>query len=733
MHGTEWLIIDTETDGLMDPIHVVEIAAQRMSGWEPVGDKFRVLLNHNVPIPPAAVAVHGYTEEFLRRNGLKPLEAHALFQEYAQGIPMVAHNLAFDWNRALSPEWGRLGLAPAGSRGFCSLMLSRRVVDGTASYSLDALRDVCKITRNNAHRAFGDVDALVALFGGVFRPKLEGAGINTFDRVLEFVSKTPVAKCLALLKSPAQVESIPNLNWYFIDASNQSRGPLPAIEILSLMEGAPCWVWREGLADWVSSDKNAEFQQSVRTPNILLSKRASAPRRKRVSKIVELKELCRVITADGVVTTQEVVQLANWVEQAGALTEWPATEIAQTLERVLADGIVTDTERLELLHLLDRATDDEPTEARGSQIQDSSMPANTTKMELSCVGNAGGGYINAQIRVVWFEVLANTDRKQVDVVEHHLEIKELRRENRVNYCTYHVPDGVTCYYERYVQTKPKLHERKFFRFQDGVFQDLGEGGQEEFVQRFLQDYGTYSVCVAQSAEDIRHSRTTSSQSGSGASGLSISLGAVTSPTVTELPSIIQPPVAKQLVSLVQLVQGTPEWLEWRNGGIGASDAPVIMGENPWKTVSELIREKRSPIGSRVENAAMAMGTALEPEARRAYITKTGKLVEPACLQNGAHEWLRASVDGITTTLNAAVEIKCGKSVYQKTAATGRPPQYYYGQLQHILAVTGLPAIDFWCYLPGLRPLLVSIQRDESYIARMLEAELQFWMALSRSS
>src|SRR5512138_144489 len=82
MKSSEWLIVDTETDGLMDPIHVVEIAAQRMRGWEPVGERFRVLLNHDVPIPSAAVAIHGYTEGFLRQNGEEPLRAHAKFREF---------------------------------------------------------------------------------------------------------------------------------------------------------------------------------------------------------------------------------------------------------------------------------------------------------------------------------------------------------------------------------------------------------------------------------------------------------------------------------------------------------------------------------------------------------------------------------------------------------------------------------------------------------------------------
>ena len=99
-----------------------------------------MLLNHNVPIPSAAVALHGYTQEFLRRNGVDPLRAHASFKDFSGDLPIVTHNLSFDWNRALYPEWARLGLPPIGRRGFCTLMLSRRLVDETKSYSLDALR-----------------------------------------------------------------------------------------------------------------------------------------------------------------------------------------------------------------------------------------------------------------------------------------------------------------------------------------------------------------------------------------------------------------------------------------------------------------------------------------------------------------------------------------------------------------------------------------------------------------
>jgi hypothetical protein len=52
MRDESWLVVDTETDGLIEPVQVVEIAAQRMRGWQRDGEAFRVLLNHDVPIDP---------------------------------------------------------------------------------------------------------------------------------------------------------------------------------------------------------------------------------------------------------------------------------------------------------------------------------------------------------------------------------------------------------------------------------------------------------------------------------------------------------------------------------------------------------------------------------------------------------------------------------------------------------------------------------------------------------
>jgi len=179
-------------------------------------------------------------------------------------------------------------------------------------------------------------------------------------------------------------------------------------------------------------------------------------------------------------------------------------------------------------------------------------------------------------------------------------------------------------------------------------------------------------------------------------------------------------------TIVELQQGTTEWREWRHNGIGASDASTIMGENRFKSAAQLLNEKRGRAQDHGQNAAMARGTELEPEARRLYIAKTGREVRPICLQSTRYDWLRASLDGFAINYDAVVEIKCGQSAYRTAAQTGSVPDYYYGQMQHILAVTGLDSLDFWCYWPGCPSILIPVPRNPDYVERLLDRELEFW-------
>ena len=196
MNDERWLIVDTETDGCLTPIHAVEIAAQRMRGWRRDGTPFRALLNHDVPIDPGAQAVHGYSRTFLRQHGAPPLEAHAEFRDYARDLPLVAYNLSFDWDRVLFPEYGRLGVPTAGRRGFCALTLSRRVVRGPANYRLDTLKQHFRLNPGSrSHHGDTDVETITALFEQVLAPTMERVGLVGFETVAAFSKHCPVATC----------------------------------------------------------------------------------------------------------------------------------------------------------------------------------------------------------------------------------------------------------------------------------------------------------------------------------------------------------------------------------------------------------------------------------------------------------------------------------------------------------------------------------------------------------
>jgi putative phage-type endonuclease len=172
-------------------------------------------------------------------------------------------------------------------------------------------------------------------------------------------------------------------------------------------------------------------------------------------------------------------------------------------------------------------------------------------------------------------------------------------------------------------------------------------------------------------------------------------------------------------------QGTPEWLSWRKGVIGASDAPTIMGENPWASPNRLLEEKLGLHPEFTGNAATREGHQLEAFARRELDKRqTGKL-RPTIVQHSDDPFLAASLDGIDATNRHIFEIKCGAKAYELTRKTRTIPTYYFAQLQHMLMVTGLNSLCYAAYRPHEPMILIDVIRDERYIKGMRKKEIQF--------
>jgi putative phage-type endonuclease len=172
-------------------------------------------------------------------------------------------------------------------------------------------------------------------------------------------------------------------------------------------------------------------------------------------------------------------------------------------------------------------------------------------------------------------------------------------------------------------------------------------------------------------------------------------------------------------------QGTTEWLNWRKGVIGASDAPTIMGENPWRSPSYLLKEK---LGNHKEwggNEATREGSRLEEVARQIIAKEFKQKLSPAIVQDSKDPFLAASLDALSSKNTTIYEIKCGAKSYELTSATDEVPSYYAAQLQHMLMVTQLDSLFYASYRPGEELIILEIYRDESYIKELRKRETKF--------
>ena len=111
---------------------------------------------------------------------------------YAGQVPLVAYNLAFDWDKVLLPEWQRLGLGPIGQRGWCALELARRLLDPVpaGNCKLQTLRQFYRLPERGAHTALGDVHTVVDLLDTVLFFLFEARGLHTWADLLALTEST---------------------------------------------------------------------------------------------------------------------------------------------------------------------------------------------------------------------------------------------------------------------------------------------------------------------------------------------------------------------------------------------------------------------------------------------------------------------------------------------------------------------------------------------------------------
>lgn len=161
--------------------------------------------------------------------------------------------------------------------------------------------------------------------------------------------------------------------------------------------------------------------------------------------------------------------------------------------------------------------------------------------------------------------------------------------------------------------------------------------------------------------------------------------------------------------------------------IGSSDAPIIMGDSPWCTPLRLYHKKIGNIKD-YENKWMTRGKLLENEARKKFEEIMRVEVKPLRIFSSTHQWMMASVDGISVNGKTLLEIKCPGKHDHLIAMNGDIPKKYYAQLQHQMLVCDLQEMYYFSYSEDCYNL-VCVQRDDGYCKLMIDKEEKFFQNL----
>lgn len=189
------------------------------------------------------------------------------------------------------------------------------------------------------------------------------------------------------------------------------------------------------------------------------------------------------------------------------------------------------------------------------------------------------------------------------------------------------------------------------------------------------------------------------------------------------------------MKIMDLRQGSKDWLLWRSRGIGASDTPAIMKESPWTTYLQLWLEKtgmaHKPPANEYQIAAMRRGVELEPIARELVEQQLKISFPAAAAEHDLYPFIKASFDGYNEEHNLLIEIKCPSKVDHGKAVKGKVPPKYYGQLQHQLLVSNAEKV-YYCSYDGKDDLqIVEVFPDKLYQTKMLTEVLEFWVKVQK--
>lgn len=178
-------------------------------------------------------------------------------------------------------------------------------------------------------------------------------------------------------------------------------------------------------------------------------------------------------------------------------------------------------------------------------------------------------------------------------------------------------------------------------------------------------------------------------------------------------------------------QNSESWESWRLQGLGASDAPIVMGESKYLKPIDLFQIKLGLKEYKPNEFIVGLGHRFEPRARAHINLMNDFDFEPKIVEMAEYPWLRASLDGWDGTNPCELKYVGKKKI--DAMRVGDYDNSHWIQMQHQMMVTGSEKCLYVCYTldKEYRSIdeidMVWIPYDREYVLDTLWPELyNFW-------
>jgi predicted phage-related endonuclease len=185
------------------------------------------------------------------------------------------------------------------------------------------------------------------------------------------------------------------------------------------------------------------------------------------------------------------------------------------------------------------------------------------------------------------------------------------------------------------------------------------------------------------------------------------------------------------MKIIDVIQGSQEWFAAKCGIPSASNFDKLIttkgepSKQRKKYLYQLAGERVTGIPAEsYQSEAMLRGQELEEEACKFYALATGKFIEKVGFCIAEEKFKCGCSPDRLVNVDGLLEVKCPiMTTHVGYLLDNTLPMDYFQQTQGQLLVTGRSYVDFLSYYPGLKPLIIRVERNERFL-NALKVELR---------